>query len=137
MRIQVDQQHDRARLRSRIREKLLRSDQGIWQLRFPGKPCRELRATGLCLVMAEAFPSRRILLRVVEFAADGLLRAGADRRRCPQEWRRGARDRRILQSCAEYAGGEKREVPRRAARLSPDRWLQVARSGSTELETHT
>ena len=98
IRRQDDRQHDRARLRSRIREKLLRPDQGIWQLRFSGKPCRELCATGLCLVMAEAFPSRRVLLRAAEFAADGLLRAGADRRRCPQERRRGARDRRVVQS---------------------------------------
>ena len=78
--------------------------------------------------MAEAFPPRRILLRITEFAADGLLRPGADRRRCPQERRRGARDRRILQLRAEYAGAEKRELSRRAARLSPDRRLQMGRS---------
>ena len=76
-------------------------DQGIRQLRFPGKPCRELCATGLCLVMAQALPSRRVLLRAVEFAADGLLRAGADRRRCPQEPRRGARDRCVLSVYAQ------------------------------------
>ena len=42
------------------------------------------------------YPSRRVLLRAVEFAADGFLRPGADRRRCPQERRRGARDRCVL-----------------------------------------
>src|SRR5258708_15659161 len=137
MRIQVDQQHDRARLRSRIREKLLRSDQGIWQLRFSGKPCREFCATGLCLVMAEAFPPRRVLLRAIEFAADGLLRPGADRRRCPQERRRGARDRRVVQSRAEYAGAEKRKVSRRAARLSPDPRLHMAPSVLRPPETNS
>ena len=93
----------------RICRKLLRSDQGIRQLWFPGKPCRELRATRLCLVMAQAFSSRCVLLRVAQFAADGLLRPGADRRRCPQERRRGARDRCVVQPCAEYAGGDKAE----------------------------
>ena len=38
-----------------IREKLLQPDQGLWRIRLSGKPCRELRAAGLCLVMAEAF----------------------------------------------------------------------------------
>ena len=70
---QDGQQHDRARLRSGIREKLFRADQGLRQLRFSGKPRRELRAACLCLVMAEAFSSRRVLLRAVEFAADGFL----------------------------------------------------------------
>ena len=110
-------------------EKLFRADQGIRHLRFPGKPCRELRAARLCLVMAEAFPSRRVLLRAVEFAADGVLCAGADRRRRAQERRRGARDRCVLQLRPEYAGGEKRKISRRAARLSPDRRLQMERSG--------
>ena len=102
---------------------------GFGSYGFPGKPCREFRAAGLCLVMAQAFPSRRVLLRAIEFAADGILRAGADRRRCPQERRRGARDRCVVQSCAEYAGGAKRQISRGAARLSPDRWIQVGRSG--------
>ena len=47
----------------RVRQKLLRADQGLWQLRFSGKPCRELCAARLCLVMAEAFSSRCVLLR--------------------------------------------------------------------------
>jgi len=34
IRIQDGQQHDRARLRSGVCAKLLRADQGIWQLRF-------------------------------------------------------------------------------------------------------
>ena len=121
VRRQDDRQHDRARLRSRIRQKLLQPDQGVRLLRLSGKPCRELCAARLYLVMAEALPSRRVLLRIAEFAADGLLRAGADRRRRPQQRRRGARDRRVLQLCAEHAGAGEREVLRGAARLSADR----------------
>ena len=127
--VQDGQQHDRAWLRSGVCEKLLRSDQGIWQLWLSGKPRRELRATGLCLVMAQAFPSRCVLLRIAEFAADGFLRAGADRRRCPQERRRGARDRCVVQSRAEHAGGAKRRLSCVAARLSADRRIQMGRSG--------
>ena len=52
--VQDDRQHDRARLRSGVRQKLFRPDQGFRQLRFSGKPCREFRPAGLCLVMAEA-----------------------------------------------------------------------------------
>src|SRR5258706_1991341 len=113
---------------------MLRADQGIWQLRIPGKPCRELCATRLCLVMAQAFPSRCILLRVAQFAADGFLRAGADRRRRAQERRRGARDRCVVQLRAEYTGGEKREVSYRAAWLPADRRLQMGRSGRGTVE---
>ena len=53
----------RARLRSRIRQKLFQPDQGFWLLRFSGKPCREFRAARLYLVMAQALPSRCVLLR--------------------------------------------------------------------------
>ena len=104
-----------------IRQKLFRADQGFRHLRFSGKPCRELRPARLYLVMAEALSPRRLLLRAAQFAADGFLRAGADRRRRPQERRRGARDRRVLQLCAEHAGGGEREILRGAARLPPDR----------------
>ncbi len=71
---------------------------------------------------------------LAEFAADGFLRAGADRRRRAQERRRGARDRCVVQPRAEYAGGEKRAVSRRAARLSPDRRIQMERSGRGAVE---
>ena len=63
-----------------ICRKLFQPDQGVRQLWFSGKPCRELRAACLCLVMAQALSSRCILLRIAQFAADGLLRPGADRR---------------------------------------------------------
>ena len=92
---------------------------GFGSLRFSGKPCRKLCAARLYLVMAEALSSRCILLRPAEFAADGLLRPGADRQRRPQERRRGARDRRVLQFCAEHAGG------REAANIAPCVWASA------------
>ena len=88
-----------------VRQKLLQPDQGLRRIRFSREPRRRVRAAGLCLVMAEMFSSRCVLLRAVEFAADGILRAGADRRRCPQEWRRGTRDRCFLQPWRQCAGG--------------------------------
>ena len=91
-------------------EKLFRADQGIRQLWLSGKPRRKLCAAGLRLVMAQALSSRRILLRAVELAADGFLRPGADRRRCPQERRRGARDRCVASAARRIrwrsGGGE-------------------------------
>ena len=36
---------------------------GFGSLRLSGKPCREFRAARLCLVMAQALPSRCVLLR--------------------------------------------------------------------------
>ena len=52
---------------------------GFGDYGFPGKPRGELCQAGLCLVLAEAFSPRRFLLRASELAADGFLRAGADR----------------------------------------------------------
>ena len=69
---QDDRQHDRARLRAGIRQKLFRPDQGFWQLRLSGKPRRELCPARLYLVLAEALSPRRLLLRPAQFAADGL-----------------------------------------------------------------
>ena len=51
----------------------------------------------------------------------GFYAPGADRRRRPQQRRRGARDRCVLQFCAEHAGGRGGKVLRGAARLPPDR----------------
>ena len=66
---------------------------------------------------------------LAEFTADGFLRAGADRRRCPQKRRRGARDRRVVQLRAEHAGRTPWRLSRRPPRFSPDRRVQMGRSG--------
>ncbi len=64
----------------------------------------------------------------------GFYAPGADRRRCPRQRRRGARDRRVVQPCAEYAGAGERQVLRRAPRLSPDRRIQMGGCGRGEAE---
>jgi error-prone DNA polymerase len=81
------------------------------------------------LVLAETLPSRCVLLRIAQLAADGLLRPGADRRRCSQERRRGAGDRCVLLFRREHAGRDLRSLLRGPARLSPDRRLSLARCG--------
>jgi hypothetical protein len=58
--------------------------EGFGSLRLPRKPRGEFRASGLCLVMAEAAPPRHLRLRAAEFAAHGLLRPGPDRARRPR-----------------------------------------------------
>ena len=60
-------------------------------------------------------------LRAAQFAADGLLCAGADRARRAGAWRRGPRRRCQLQRLGQHAGADRREAARPAARLSPDR----------------
>ena len=50
---ETDRRHGRARLRARIRRALLQADRGLRRVRLSRKPCRELRAPGLCLVLAE------------------------------------------------------------------------------------
>ena len=82
------------RLRSRFRPALLRPDQGLRRIWLPRKPRRELRAPRLRVELAQVEISGRLRLRAAQFAADGLLRAGADRPRCARAWRRGARGRR-------------------------------------------
>ena len=117
VRRQDGRQHDRARLRSGICQKLLRPDQGVRLLWLPGEPCRELRAARLCLVMAEALSSRRVLLRTAQLAADGLLRARrrssatpartasrCARSMCPLASRRTRWKRRVGEHCAVRLG---------------------------------
>ena len=64
---------------------------GFGSYGFPESHAASFAQLGLCLVMVEAFPSRCIRLRLIEFAADGFLCPGADRRRRPQERRRSPR----------------------------------------------
>ena len=80
-----------ARLRSRFRPALLRPDQGLRRIWLPRKPRGELRASGLRVELAAVEVSGGVRLRAAQFAADGLLRARADRPRRARAWRRGAR----------------------------------------------
>ncbi len=74
----------------RLRAALLQPDRGVRHLWLPRKPCRLLRAPGLCLRLAEVPLPGRVRLRAAERAADGVLRSRPDRARRPRPWRRGA-----------------------------------------------
>ena len=87
---QADRRHGRARLHAGIRrDRRFQPDRRFRQLRFSRKPRGQFRADRLCLVLAEVPPSGRVLLRAAERAADGVLRAGADRARRATARRRG------------------------------------------------
>jgi len=103
---------------------------GFGSYGFPESHAASFAQLRLCFVMAEAFPiPMRFCCGLLNSQPMGFLCAGADRRRRARERRRGARDRCVLQLRPEYAGGEKRGPSRRAARLSPDRRIQMGRSG--------
>ena len=93
----------RARLRSRLRAALLRPDQGLRRIWLPRKPRGELRAPRLRVELAEVEISGGVRRGAAQLAADGLLRAGADRPRRARAWRRGARGRCELQRLGLHA----------------------------------
>ena len=101
--------HGRARLHARFRRAHLQADRGLRLLRLPRKPRRELRADRLCRLLAEVPPSGRVLRGAAERAADGLLRAGADRARCARSMAsrcgRSASTRSRWDCTLEPAGG--------------------------------
>ena len=80
-----------ARLRPRIRPALLRPDQGLRRIWLSRKPRGELRASGLRVELAQVPLPGGVRGGAAQLAADGLLRAGADRARCAGAWGRGAR----------------------------------------------
>ena len=87
---QDDRRHAGQRLRARFRRALLPADRGLRRIRLSGKPRGELCAAGLCLGLAQ-MPLPGCLRRgAAQRAADGLLRAGADRARRARTRRRGA-----------------------------------------------
>ena len=91
------------------------ADRGVRQLRISGEPCGQLRADRLCLELDEVPPPGRVLLRAAERAADGVLRAGADRARCAGARRRGPAGLRQCQPLGLHAGADGRPVPGGAA----------------------
>ena len=82
-----DRRHGGERLRGRFCRALLQADRGLWRIWLSRKPCRLLRAAGLCLLLAEGPLSGCVLRRDPQFPADGLLRAGAAGARCARAWR--------------------------------------------------
>ena len=76
---QVHRGHGRQQVRPRLRRTLFQSDRRIRHLWLPGKSRRELFAAGLCLGLDQMLPSPGVRLRPPQCAADGILRASADR----------------------------------------------------------
>ena len=72
-----------ARLRAGLRRTLLQADRRVRRIRLSRKPCRLLRAAGLCLLLVQDLLSRRLLRGDPELPADGLLPAGAAGARRP------------------------------------------------------
>ena len=64
--------------------------EGFGSYGFPESHAASFRADRLCQLLDEMPPSGRVLLRAAERAADGVLRAGADRARRSSAWGRGA-----------------------------------------------
>ncbi len=77
--------------RARFRRALLPPDRGLRRIRLSREPCRQLRASCLCLGLAQVPLSGCLLRRAAQCPAFGLLRPGADRARCdtPRRHRAG------------------------------------------------
>ena len=111
-----------ARLRPGLRAALLQPDQGLRRIRLSREPRRELRAARLRLGLDQVPLPGGVRSGAAEFAADGLLRAGADRARCARARRRGARGRREPLRLGLHAGaGGVRRPAGAAPRPAPDR----------------
>ena len=106
------------RVRARVRRALLQADRGLRRVRLPREPCRELRDPGLRLVLGEVVPSRGLRRGPAQLPADGLLRAGAARARCPRARRRGAAARRECQRLGLHAGEDRAATAARCASAS-------------------
>ena len=105
---QADRRHGGERLRAGLRRADLQAARRLRQLRLSRKPCRLLRADRLCLHLDEMPASRCLLRGAAQCPADGLLRAGADRPRCPRPWRRGPARLRQRQPLGLHAGADGR-----------------------------
>ena len=103
-------------------ERCFEQIKGFGSYGFPESHAAVLRPAGLCLGLDQMPPSGGVRLRAAQFAADGLLCAGADRARCAGAWRRGAR-RSMSMSATGTIALERRDGrrARAAARLPPDR----------------
>ena len=95
--------HDGTRLFGRVRRALLQPDQGLWRIWLPREPRRELRPSRLCLGLDQMPLPGGVCRFAAQRAADGLLRAGADRAVRARAWRRGARGRRQSQPLGLHA----------------------------------
>jgi error-prone DNA polymerase len=76
---QDDQRDGRAQLHTRVRRTNFLPHRRLRQLWFSGEPRGQFRVDRLCLGLVEMPLPGRVLRRAAERAADGVLRAGADR----------------------------------------------------------
>ena len=77
LREEARRRHARARLRGAIRAADLQADPRLRRIRFPGIARGELRAAGLCVVVAQMLRAGGLHLRAPQLAAHGLLFAVA------------------------------------------------------------
>ena len=80
----IDGHDRRAATTQEFAERTFKQLEGFGSYGFPESHAASLRADRLRLVLDEMPPSRRVLLRHPQRAADGLLRAGPARARCRQ-----------------------------------------------------
>ena len=85
-------------------QRLFSQIKGFGEYGFPDVACRELRAIGLRLGLAQVLRARGILLRAAEQSADGLLCAATARAVGARSWRRGAFRRRQPKRLGLHAG---------------------------------
>jgi DNA-directed DNA polymerase III PolC len=105
----------RKRLRARFRRALLPPDRGLRRIWLPGKPCRQLRAACLCLLLAQVPLSGCLLRSHPQLPADGILCPGPACPRCPRARRRDPSRRHQLLRLGGDAGAR----PVAAAALTP------------------
>ena len=89
-------------------EKTFSQLEGFGSYGFPGKPCGVVRADRLCVFLDEVLASGCVLRIAAQRAADGFLRAGADRARRPRPRRRGPASLHQCIALGLHAGADRR-----------------------------
>ena len=141
VRAAAGRRHGGARLRRGLRAADLPADPGLRRVRLSRIALGVLRAARLRLGVAQALRAGGVLRGAAQLAADGLLRAGAARRRRAPARRRGAAGRRDGERLGLHAGAvrrhgrraHRRRDRRAAPRPAHDRAAcpKPARSGSS------
>jgi DNA polymerase III alpha subunit len=96
-------------------EHCFRQIEGFGEYGFPGKPRRQLRAAGLCLLLAQVPLPGCVLRRAPQLPADGLLRPGAAVRDAREH---GVEIRPVDINCSGW-DGDAGAGPEAAAALTP------------------
>ena len=125
----VPRRHGGERLSGRLRRALLPPDRGLRLVRLSREPRGELRAARLRLGLAQVPPPGGLRLRAPELAADGLLRAGADRARRARARGGGAPGLHQRQRLGQHAGAGRQGRAGAAAGLPPDQGRSQGRRG--------